>query len=204
MKKFILLLSLFQIVVYAQSTLTPLSIEIKKAKIVDNVSVVGIRQLSVTSDDLQKVMIKTKITSDEKDRVKLSAFYLLDTLNKIRYRLADYKGYVAVVGFPEFIPYRVSELYDEKGRLVENINIPPYDPSQKDYYNDYNKEGYSNFELKINFGTTKHPLLSVLYFGETEYDKFTAELYFAILGTHINATYELYYKDQKIGDISFQ
>jgi hypothetical protein len=32
--------------------------------------------------------------------------------------------------------------------------------------------------MKINFGTTNKPKLSTLYFGETIYRKFTAELFF--------------------------
>jgi hypothetical protein len=44
-------------------------------------------------------MIKTKIESEKNNKTKLSAFSLIDKKNKIRYRLADYKGYTGFIGF---------------------------------------------------------------------------------------------------------
>jgi hypothetical protein len=44
-------------------------------------------------------MIKTKIESEKYNKTKLSAFSLIDTKKKIRYRLADYKGYTGFIGF---------------------------------------------------------------------------------------------------------
>ena len=186
------------------ATKDAIKIDIVKAKLVDNSSVFGIRQLKVTSDALKKVMIKTKIETTEDNKTKLSAFYLLDTKNKIRYRLADYKGYAGFIGSPELIPYRKSKIYNDKGKEIESYSLPPYDTSVKDYFSDYDKDGYRNFELNINFGTTENPRVSVVYYGETEYTKFTAELFFTILVENTDSHYELYYKDQKISDIKFQ
>ena len=190
---------------YAQfTTKEDTKIEILKSKKVDNVSVFGIRQLKVTSDDLRKVMIKTKIESKIDNKTKLSAFSLLDIKNKIRYRLADYKGYTGIIGFPELIPFRKDRIFKENGKEIDGDWLPPYDISEKDYFNDFDKEGYKNFEFKINFGTTEKPKLSTLYFGETSYRKFTAELFFAILVVDTDSDYELYYKDEKISDIKFE
>jgi hypothetical protein len=202
MKKVLLLTFLISSICYSQyKTKDGIQIKIKKSKLVDNVSLVGIRQLKVTSDKLRKVMVKTKIKSKPDNKTKLSAFSLLDTKNKIRYRLADYKGYAAIIGFPELIPFRKTELYDKKGRPIKHG--PPFDKSEKDYFNDYNIDGYTNFEIPVNFGTKKNPKLSVLYFGETSFKKFTAELFFAILVQNTHLDYELYYKDEKIADIKF-
>lgn len=188
------------------ATKDAIKIDIVKAKLVDNSSVFGIRQLKVTSDALKKVMIKTKIETSDDNKTKLSAFYLLDTKNKIRYRLADYKGYAGFIGSPELIPYRKSKIYNDKGEEVDIIGnwLPRYDTSVKDYFSDYDKEGYRNFELNINFHTSENPRVSVIYFGETEYTKFTAELFFAVLVENTASDYELYYKDEKISDIQFQ
>jgi hypothetical protein len=60
---------------------------------------------------------------------------------------------------------------------------------QKRLFNEFDKEGYTNFEMKINFGTTNKPKLSTLYFGETIYRKFTAELFFAILVKNKDSEY---------------
>lgn len=202
MKKVLLITLLLSSICYSQSkTKDNIQIQIKKSKLVDNVSVVGMRQLKVTSDKLRKVMIKTKIQSDKNNKTKLSAFSLLDTQNNIRYRLADYKGYTGFIGYPEFTPYRKTELYDKKGRAIQYG--PPYDSSVKDYFNEYSIEGYTNFEMPVNFGTKKNPQLSVVYFGETSYKKFTAELFFAILIQNTGLDYELYYKDEKVADITF-
>lgn len=205
-KKIILLFTInINFSLYAQfTTKEETKIEILKSKLVDNVSVFGIRQLKVTSDDLRKVMIKTKIESKIDNKTKLSAFSLLDTQNKIRYRLADYKGYAGIIGYPELIPFRKDKIYKENGEEINGYLLPPYDPSEKDYFNLFDIEGYKNFEMKINFGTTEKPKLSTLYFGETTYKKFTAELFFAILVINKDSDYELYYKDEKVSDIQFE
>ena len=81
--------------------------------------------------------------------------------------------------------------------------LPPFDKSVIDYFDMFHKEGYTNLEIPINFGTTEKPILSVIYFGETEYEDFTAELYFAIFEKYKDLDYELYYMDKKISDIKF-
>ena len=203
MKRFIFLF-IFLISFFAKSQDSQINVQIKKAKLVDNVSFFGIRQLRVTDDRLRKVMIKTKITSSEENKTKLSAFCLLDIDNKIRYRLADYKGYVAIIGEPELIPLRKSKTFiTEDGKEV-NILGPEYNPNIKDYFNDYDMEGYKNFENLINFGTKNRPANSIIYFGETDYIKFTAELYFAIIQENSTSKYQLYYKDKLISDITFK
>lgn len=207
LKKILLLILLcMSLNLFAQVTTTKedTKIEILKAKLVDNSSVFGIRQLKVTSDDLRKVMIKTKIKSTIFNKTKLSAFSLLDTKNKIRYRLADYKGYTGVIGYPELIPFRKDKIYNEKGNEIKGDWLPPYSNYEKDYFNEFDKEGYSNFERKVNFGTTEKPKLSIVYFGQTSYEKFTAELYFTILIEKKDSDYELYYKNEKINDIKFE
>ncbi len=199
---FQILILLITLTTFSQTkTKDDIQIEIKNSKLVDNASSIGIRQLKVTSDKLRKVMIKTKIKSPRDNKTKLSAFSLLDTINKIRYRLADYKGYTGIIGFPELIPFRKTELYDKKGKPI-NYG-PPFDKSEKDFFNDYDIEGYTNVELPVELGTKKNPKSSVLYFGETIYKKFTAELFFTILVENTIFDYELYYKDEKIADIKF-
>lgn len=203
MKRIILIAFLISSICYSQTiTEDKIEIRIKKSKLVDNVSVFGIRQLKVTSVKFRKVMIKTKIKSTPNEKTKLSAFSLLDTKNKIRYRLADYKGYTGVVGFPELTPFLKTELFDKKGKPIQYG--PTFNVLEKDYFNDYDIDGYTNFEMPINFGTKKDPKLSIIYFGETFFKRFTAELFFAILVENTNLDYELLYKNEKIGDIKFK
>lgn len=203
---FLILLLSISLNIAAQVTTTSekIKIELKKTKLVDNVSVFGIRELKVTDDRLKKVMIKTKIISPIDIKTKLSAFSLLDTKNKIRYRLADYKGYrAAIMDEPELLPFRKEKIYNKKGKEINGYWLPEYNESEKDYFYDYNKDDYNNLEVKINFGTNEKPQPSIVYFGETSYDEFTAELFFAILVENKDSNYELYYKDEKIFDIKF-
>lgn len=178
-------------------------ITIKKVKIVDNTSPFGYRQLKITDNELQKVMIRVKIDMDD-DRAKLSAFSLIDKVNKLRYRLADYKGYEAFIGQPELIPLRKSPFLNKNGKPINRASIPAYDASEKDYFLDFNQPGYTNEELEINFGSTENPNISIVYFGTTEFTNFTAELFFAIWEKYKGADYELYYKGEKVSDIKFQ
>lgn len=203
---FLILLLSISLNIAAQVTTTSekIKIELKKTKLVDNVSVFGIRELKVTDDRLKKVMIKTKIISPIDIKTKLSAFSLLDTKNKIRYRLADYKGYrAAIMDEPELLPFRKEKIYNKKGKEINGYWLPEYNESEKDYFYDYNKDDYNNLEVKINFGTNEKPQPSIVYFGETSYDEFTAELFFAILVENKDSNYELYYRDEKIFDIKF-
>lgn len=202
MKK-LLLFILFTLNINAQIKNDEIKINVVKAKLVDNVSIFGIRELKVTSDDLKKVMIKTKIKSDSINRAKLSGFSLVDNVNKIRYRLADYKGYEGIIGEPELIPYTKTELFNSKGKKMDWYGLPPYDTAVKDYFDLFNKDGYTNIEIPINFGTKEKPNLSIIYFGETVYESFTAELYFAVFEKYKDLDYELYYMDKKIADIKF-
>ena len=202
MKKTLLFI-LFTLNINAQIKNEDIKIQIVKAKLVDNVSVFGIRELEVRNDELKKVMIKTKISSSPDNRTKLSGFSLVDNVNKIRYRLADYKGYMGIIGFPELIPYRKSELFNEKGKKIEQYDLPQFDTTVIDYFTMFDKDGYTNIEIPINFGTTNKPNLSVVYFGETEFENFTAELFFAVLEKFKTLDYELYYMDKKISDINF-
>lgn len=201
---FVMLLNIsFSLFAQESPNSSRITVDIIKSKLVNNGSIFGIRPLRVTSEDLRKVIIKTKISSTN-EKTTLSAFSLLDTKNKIRYRLADYKGYIGFIGNPELIPFRKDKIYNEKGKEMDSEWLPPHDNTEKDYFYEYNQEGYTNFEMNTNFGTTNNPKLSIIYFGRTRYEKFTAELYFAILIKNIDCEYELYYKNEKISKIIFK
>jgi hypothetical protein len=205
--KRIILLVLFAMTLNAlgqTKTKEDIKIKIVKAKLADNVSVFGIRQLRVTDNDLRKVLVKTKIESTTENKAKLSGFSLLDTTQKFRYRLADYKGYTGFVGFPELIPFRKDKIFNDKGKEINGNGWPSYDENENDYFNKFDIEGYRNVEVPINFGSASNPKLSIVYFGETDYKNFTAELFFTIYEVNADSNYELYYNDQKVGDIKFE
>ncbi|WJJ96585.1 hypothetical protein [Algibacter luteus] len=200
---FNLITLLFSSILFSQVTTNDnFQIKFQKARQVDNSSIMQSSQLKIKSSDLIKTMVKIKIKSKEKDRLNLSAFSLRDINNKIRYRLADYKGYAGVVGFPEYVPYLKTKLFDKKGKELRNV--PEFDPEQKDLFNDFNVEDYQNFEVPVNFGNEQYPNLSIVYFGTTTYKNFTAELFFGILVENKDADYVLYYKNEKISKIELK
>ena len=116
--------------------------------------------------------------------------------------MGDYKGYNSFIGGPEINPYVKTKVVNKKGRRY--LNSPPYSESMKDYFNLYNQKGYHNFELSINFGSDKNPKISKIYFGETKYKNFTAELFFPIIKIFKNSVHILCYKNEKIGEINLQ
>jgi hypothetical protein len=197
----ILLSLLFSSTIFSQVTTNDnFEIKLQKARQVDNQSLLQSSQLKIKTNQLIKIMVKVKIKSRGKDKLNLSAFSLLDTDNKIRYRLADYKGYTGVIGFPEYVPYVKTQLVNEKGK--ELINAPKYDASQRDLFNEFDKINYQNFEIPVNFGSKESPNLSIVYFGNTRYKNFTAELFFGILVKNKESDYELYYKDENISKLN--
>jgi len=177
-------------------------IKLQKVRQVYNESLFQSSELQIKSNELVKIMVKVKIKSKGQEKLNLSAFSLLDIDNKIRYRLADYKGYTGIIGFPEYIPYLKTQVSIKKN--IGQINVPKYDPNQKDFFNDFDKTDYQNFEVPVNFGSKENPNLSIMYFGNTAYTNFTAELFFGILIKNKESNYELYYKDEKVSKINMK
>ena len=173
-------------------------IEIDKAKEPSSFSNALLRSVKFDEAKLKFIMVKCKIKSLDKDFAEISAFSLLDTVNKVRYRVGDYLGYASIVGFPEVNPYRKSESNDKK----YTYNSPKYDSNEIDQFDKFNFEGYKNFEIPIEFGSEKKPDQSVIYFGKTAYKNFKAEMFFITLREMKDAVFELYYKNNKIS--SFQ
>ena len=104
--------------------------------------------------EFQKILIRCKIESLNKKEVDLNAFSLIDTINKLRYRLSDYLGYKGFsfsAGNSEML--LKTELKDKKGKPY--IGIPKYKPEIKDCFEDYNIKGYRNIDYAINFGINK-------------------------------------------------
>lgn len=176
--------------------------QIKKTKPVDKQGLFRFSQVKITNNDFSKVLIKVKIKANPENKAKLSSLSLLDIKNKIRYRLSDFVGYACPVGCLAYSPaYRKSEIMDKKGKPI--TYGPPIDKSVKDYFYDYDMDGFSNMEIPINFGKKDNPKLSIVYFGEASSKNLIGELYFGIPTKNLKSDYELYYKDEKVADIKF-
>ncbi|GAB2772550.1 hypothetical protein [Salinimicrobium soli] len=195
-----LLFLLLSLTAFSQSFTTKdnIEIEIKKSRTALNNSPFQASLLKVKGEDFQKVLVRTRIKSDKNNKTQLSGFSLVDPQNQIRYRLADYKGYNGIIGAPEFIPFRKTQFFNKSGRPA-SLHVP-FDIEEKDLFEEYNMPGYTNFEVPINFGKDR---LSVVYFGQTDLKKLTAELFFTIPQKYLGLPYHLYYRDEKVAEVYF-
>ena len=198
---FIVLVTLAFVQLNAQTiTSEGLSFELKKGRIVGKHSILGINQVRIKSDKITRVKVKVKIKAYKNNKTKLSALSLVDLSKKIRYRLSDFIGYACPVGCSAYSPARLKkQILDKRGKPL--YGAPLYDPSEKDYFKDFNLAGFTNMEVPVNFGKGENKKLSIVYFAEAETKKLIAELYFAIFSSNITSDYALYYKDEKVCDV---
>lgn len=163
--------------------------------------------------EMQKVLARCRIKALYKQPVDINAFSLLDTVNKIRYRISEYQGYKAIsfMGLGKGSSmYLKNDLRDKKGKAYPFL--PSYDPSVEDSFEEFIFEGYTNAEMSINFGSNKRystseafdkrrDLISPVYYSPTNMNEFTAELFFTVLKTVRYPGLVLYYGKDLIGYI---
>jgi len=180
-----------------------ITIEIKKAKKAP--TLFHTQQSVKVRGKLRKIMIKTKIKSKNKEDFDVNPISLLDTVNKVRYRLLEFVGYKSFsVGFPTYQgeEFLKTKLVNKRGRPYQSV--PSFNPKLKDTFEDYDFEGYENIECEINFGTDKNPLLSVTYYAPITMNSFIADSFFAILDFEKEPVFVLYYGNDKIADIEIK
>ncbi len=173
-----------------------ISIEMEKAKEPSGFSNVMLRSIRFDETKLKFIMVKCQIKSMSENRAEISAFSLLDTVNKVRYRVGDYLGYAGIIGSPEVNPYRKKKPINSK---KYSYSLPQYDSNVVDVFDQFSLEEYTDFGIPIEFGSEKNPDKSLVYFGKTTYKNFRAELFFITLRELKNSVFELYYKNSKVG-----
>jgi hypothetical protein len=178
-----------------------ISIEMEKAKEPSGFSNVMLRSVRFDETKLKFIMVKCQIKSKGKNFAEISAFYLLDTVNKVRYRVGDYLGYAGIIGYPEVNPYRKEKPINSK---KYSYSLPQYNSNVIDVFDQFSREEYTDFGVPIEFGTEKNPDKSLIYFGKTTYKNFRAELFFITLRELKNAAFELYYKNSKVGTFQIE
>jgi hypothetical protein len=198
MKAFSILLLLFTFhISFAQKiTVDDIEIAIEKAKEPSGFSNGLLRSVKFDETKFKFIMVKCKIKSTSENYAEISAFSLLDTVNKVRYRVGDYLGYAAIIGSPEVNPYRKEKPINSK---KYSYYLPQYDDTVIDVFDKSNFEGYTDFGVPVEFGTEKNPDKSIIYFGKTTYKNFRAELFFITFRELKNPIFELYYKNSKVG-----
>lgn len=178
-----------------------ISIELEKAKEPSGFSNVMLRSVRFEETKLKFIMVKCQIKSIGENRAEISAFYLLDTVNKVRYRVGDYLGYAGIIGYPEINPYRKEKPINSK---KYSYSLPQYNSNIIDVFDQFSREEYNDFGVPIEFGTEKNPDKSLIYFGKTTYKNFRAELFFITLRELKNPVFELYYKNIKVGTFQLE
>lgn len=195
------LLLAFSISIYAQKkVVNGIEIEILKAKEPSEFSTLMLRGIKFDQSQYKYIMVKCKVKSIEENHARISAFALLDTVNKIRYRLGDYLGYGGMVGNPERNYFRKTKSENKD----YSSNLPQYKSTEIDQFDKFNIAGYTNSEIPVEFGTKKNPDSSIVYFGQTAYKNFKAELFFIIPLTLKVSTFSLYYRDVNVGTVKIE
>lgn len=204
--KFLLAYFLFLFAVqisFSQNKITvdSISIELEKAKEPSAFSNVILRKVRFDETKLKFIMVKCHIKSIGKNYAEISAFSLLDTVNKVRYRVGDYLGYAGVIGYPEINPYRKEKPINS---IKYSYSLPQYNSNIIDVFDLFKREEYTDFGVPIEFGTEKNSDKSLVYFGKTMYKNFRAELFFITLRELKNPFFELYYKNSKVGTFQIE
>lgn len=173
----------------------------EKAKEPSGFSNAMLRSVRFDETKLKFIMVKCQIKSMGKNRAEISAFSILDTVNKVRYRVGDYLGYAGIIGSPEVNPYRKEKPINSK---KYSYYLPQYDSNVVDVFDQFSQKEYNDFGIPIEFGSEKNPDKSLVYFGKTTYKNFRAELFFITLRELKNPVFELYYKNTKVGTFQLE
>src|SRR5690554_4113051 len=155
--------------------------------------------VKVKGNEVKRILTRCKVKALYDQPVDINAFSLVDTINKMRYRINEYIGYKGVSimgsGYTSKM-YLKKNLKDRKGKPYKGI--PKYDASIKDSFEDFSIDGYTNVEVPINFGSNRS---SVVYYSPTQLDQFKAEIYFIVHNSFPETHLELYYGNQLISEI---
>src|SRR5690554_6070987 len=214
MNKILLFLFLFQIqVLVSQEIIIKDSLSITFLKAKETSKKFNTRShVKVKGNQSKRILTTCKVKALYGQPVDINAFSLIDTVNKMRYRINEYIGYQGVSimgsGYTSKM-YLKKNLKDRKGKPYKGI--PKYDKSVTDSFNDFDFEGYTNMEVPIRFGTNrslaaefsgkKKEIISTVYYSPTKMNQFTAEIYFIVHNSFPETHLELYYGKQLISEI---
>src|SRR5690554_1026705 len=213
MNKILLFLFLFQIqVLVSQEIIIKDSLSITFLKAKETSKKFNTRShVKVKGNQSKRILTTCKVKALYGQPVDINAFSLIDTVNKMRYRINEYIGYQGVSimgsGYTSKM-YLKKNLKDRKGKPYKGI--PKYDKSVTDSFEDFIFEGYTNIEVPINFGSkkshsispdNKEDIISTVYYSPTKMNQFTAEIYFIVHNSFPNSHLELYYGKELISEI---
>lgn len=113
-------------------------------------------RVKVKGKESKRILTRCKIKALYNQPVDINAFSLLDTVNKLRYRINEYIGYKGFSmmgsGYTNKM-YLKTEMLDKKGKPY--VGIPKFDATITDSFADFVFEGYTNIEVPLNFGSNR-------------------------------------------------
>lgn len=189
-----------------------LRIEHKKSKVIDKKN--GFRSSVKVKGNVKKIQTIGKVKLLNAKSFDVNSISLLDTVNKIRYRLMDYMAYHGVsimkpakTGSERFLK---TKILNNKGKPYKYL--PKYDSSVHDSFFDFDFSSYRVVECPIQFHTTykdnifkkTKDLISVAYYSPTTLKEFTFQMYFLIVPTDLSPGFQLFYGKQKIANITLK
>lgn len=200
MKKILVLLLLFTFSFAVNSQVdipgTNLSIEMVKARKIGVLSVQFAGSYNVLSGkDNKRVQVRLKVRSRDGDLTifdpnKLS---LLSDQFKARFSVSE-------VLFATFFETRGFQMLTTND--TEKPIFARYDPSVPNTFNDYSFEGYKDYSLDLNFGTTRKPIVHTIYFRPQNIDKNVLDVYFVVPNELTSG--KLYFGDTLISEIDIR
>ena len=146
-------------------------------------------------ESIEKIKIVCKIKSLNRRWVDINKISLVDKENKIRYRPSDISfsyGYYKKL---------LKEDLNIKGLFGNYEADAFYKPEIKDTFEDYIFDGYTNYDFPYNFGSKKKPQVAYVYFESHQFLKFKALIFFPIMKSAENPSFELYYENEKISNV---
>ncbi|MBL1219195.1 MAG: hypothetical protein D8M59_17085 [Planctomycetes bacterium] len=164
---------------FAQTVILDDKFELEFKKVVKNSRLFEIHTSSIvtTSKDCKKIQFRFKLKSltNNKEDFDPNKFYMISDTYKKRIRLVDAKyTYQGVVN--EFKILVNNELTEKERRKY----LYSYDPTVKDTFHEYQREGYEDINTILNFGTKRNPDNKEIYFNHRDLRTSTIDIYFAV------------------------
>jgi len=191
--KFLSIILLFSIILNSQTIVEDGKIELNFVKSKAIAKHASRTAIIIKTDKLKTIFVKVKITSPsgKKEIIDVNKFYLIDELSNSRIKLIDvnYQKFTSYLGFDRLVDKKKS---GKKKRTF----LYEFNSSIQDTFYKFDKDGYKNVVLPINFGTIRKPDNQIIHFRPKKFKSQNLLLFFPFLKDSNNAI--LYYGDTKI------
>ncbi|HET8839655.1 MAG TPA: hypothetical protein VFM82_11745 [Flavobacteriaceae bacterium] len=154
-----------------------------------------------------RILVRCDLNALFRQPVDINAFSLIDTENKIRYRIVAYFGYKKGISIGSHGDlgkiYLKKEVLNKRGKQYKFL--PPFDKSMPDSFEKYYFEGYKTIEVPTRYyDIISGEVISVQYYSPSQKPKFRADLQFIVITNLKEPDLQLYYGKQLVSDIDLK